>query len=95
MAAAARAAPGGLPRYVGLRAALLEALRELGGEAELGQLLLHVWRRYGPGSRVRVVMRLYPRPGGGYWSPDAEEALHALEAMGLIERRNGTIKLRR
>jgi len=82
------------PVYISVGAAVLETLREMGGEARVDALLREIARRYGRGPR-RVVMRLYPRPGGGYWSPEAEEALRELEAIGFIERRDGTVKLKR
>ena len=82
-------------RYIGLTRAILEVLRGLGGRADLDTLLAEVWRRYvEPGGPERVVMRLYRHPSGRLWSPDAEEALHVLEAAGYIRRRGRVVELR-
>ena len=71
--------------YVPLTYAIEKTLRDLGGSAPLNKLLMEVWRRYvEPGNGERVVMRLYRHPSGRLWSPDAEEALHILEAVGAV-----------
>lgn len=84
-----------MPRYLSLVEAIERVLRDLGGRASVDTVLREVWRRYvAGGGGERVVMRLYSAPGGRLWSPDAEEALHILEAAGIVERRNGLLVLR-
>ena len=82
-------------RYISLPAAIVSVLRDLGGRADINTVLVEVWRRYvGDGGPVKVTMRLYRRPSGYYWSPDAEEALEVLEAAGVVYRKGRLVILR-
>jgi hypothetical protein len=83
------------PRYIGVGEAIVRVLQDLGGAADVDTVLREVWRRYvSPGDGERVVMRLYSHPAGRLWSPEAEEALRSLEALGLVERRGRRLLLR-
>lgn len=82
-------------RYVGLGKAIMRVLGELGGRAEIDDVLERVWREYvAGGGSGRVVMRLYRHPSGELWSPDADEAIRILEAAGVIERRGRVLLVR-
>jgi hypothetical protein len=67
-------------RYVSVLKAVEEALRSLGGSAELDALVEEVWKRWGG----KAPLRVYRHPSGRLWSPDVDEALKVLSAAGIV-----------